>query len=108
MWSNYRSIDVRYLEVCNVAKSRAVISLGVSCFQLVPSDDKRCNEFTVQTFNIVLLCSEDYVVEPASLKFLCDHGFDFNEQYTKGISYYRGSDQAKVIDFFKSRFVAHF
>ena len=98
----YRSIDERYQEVCKVAKSRSVISLGLSCFQLVSSTDSddaeqyRCSPYSVQTFNIVLLCSEEYVVEPASLKFLCDHGFDFNEQYMKGISYYRGKDLERV------------
>ena len=49
--------------------------------------------FLVQTFNIMLLCSEDYMVEPISLKFLVDHGFDCNRQYSLGIPYYRGSDK---------------
>jgi len=41
---------------------------------------------------ILAVCSQDYVVEPASLKFLVQHGFDFNKQYSKGLTYYRGND----------------
>ena len=100
--------------MCNVAKTRSLVSLGLSCFKLVPPSDastiateesevktndhtKRQNvTFSVQTFNLMLLCSENYVVEPLSLKFLTDHGFDFNKQYSAGLPYYRGSD--KVID----------
>ena len=41
------------------------------------------------------LCSEDYIVEPSALKFLVDHGFDFQKQYSKGIPYYRGQDKVK-------------
>ena len=49
--------------------------------------------YHVQTFNIMVLCSEDYIVEPQSLKFLVEHGFDFVKQYSKGLSYYRGDDK---------------
>ncbi len=43
---------------------------------------------------MVVLCSEDYIVEPSSLTFLVEHGFDFQTQYSKGIPYYRGCDRA--------------
>lgn len=49
--------------------------------------------FLVQTYNIMALCQEEYVVEPSSLKFLVEHGFDFNKQYSCGVGYYRGNDK---------------
>lgn len=58
------------------------------------------SEFTfhVQTFNILSLCSDDYIVEPASVKFLVEHGFDFNRQYSEGLSYHRGNDKVTKDD----------
>lgn len=50
-------------------------------------------EWLSQTFDISVLCDENYTVEPGSLKFLTGHGFDFNTQYAKGLSFKRGNDQ---------------
>ncbi len=105
-------MDERYDVISDIAKSRSVLSMGVSCFKLVPeNDNEESNDstkrsqtelktvkmtdmtFQVQTFNIFLLCCEEYVVDPSSLKFLVEHGFDFNKQYSKGIPYWRGSDK---------------
>ncbi|XP_076353535.1 target of EGR1 protein 1-like [Tachypleus tridentatus] len=108
---NARCIEDRYKAISEAVSSRAIISLGLSCFRLSTTDDKsdnqnNCNEeecsknniensfrFLVQTFNILVLCNEDYTVEPDSLKFLVDHGFDFNRQYSLGLPYYRGDDK---------------
>ena len=46
----------------------------------------------METYNLLVLCSEDYIVEPASLQFLVQHGFDFSAQYSLGIGYNRGND----------------
>lgn len=92
---NAKSIDDRYKNICEVAKSRSIISLGLSCYQLITSPEGHSQPcgYIVQTFNILLLCEEDYTVEPQSLKFLVQHGFDFNKQYEKGLPYYRGPDK---------------
>ena len=52
----------------------------------------RQSKYLVQTFNIPLLCTESYVVDPAALKFLIAHNFDFNAQYSRGLPYHRGND----------------
>ena len=106
-----RSIDDRYKSMSDVAKTRSVIALGLSCFKLqppVPSGDtdgvngkksglKRAPvHFVVQTFNIFVLCAENYVVEPVSLRFLIEHGFDFNLQYSKGLPYTGGNDKVNI------------
>lgn len=97
---NAPDIQERYQNTCGVAKTRSVISFGLSMFKLF-KDSENTSEFNyhVQTFNIVTLCSEDYIVEPSSLQFLVSHGFDFNKQYSQGLPYFRGDD--KVINWRK-------
>ncbi|KAK3577576.1 hypothetical protein CHS0354_026541 [Potamilus streckersoni] len=104
-----KSVDDRYKGIAECARTRAILSLGISCFQPVKNETEDLVEndknqqtagqcYFVQTFNIMLLCSEEYVVEPASLRFLVDHGFDFNKQYSSGIPYYRGNDKGNEKD----------
>ena len=94
-----QSVDDRYKSMCKAAQSRAILSVGVSCFALRLSHSQsqpRNLHFTVKTYNILVLCGENFVVEPGSLKFLTEHGFDFNKQYSKGIPYVRGCEDPKV------------
>ncbi|XP_038048473.1 target of EGR1 protein 1-like [Patiria miniata] len=100
-----RSMEDRYQSLAGVAKTRSVLSLGISCFKVrsQPAGDQSALEtkdaglpFLAQTFNITTLCSEDYTVEPGSLKFLVDHGFDFNKQYASGVPYHRGQDKEET------------
>ncbi|XP_052684784.1 target of EGR1 protein 1-like isoform X2 [Crassostrea angulata] len=64
-----------------------------SFLEASPSSSCHTWNFLVQTYNIMALCQEEYVVEPSSLKFLVEHGFDFNKQYSCGVGYYRGNDK---------------
>ncbi|CAG2211972.1 TOE1 [Mytilus edulis] len=91
--------DVSF-EICNLCSNRH----RTKCIPVTNGDREDCDDenestksnkwvFSVQTFNITALCSDEYIVEPPSLEFLVDHGFDFNKQYAKGISYYRGPDR---------------
>lgn len=103
------SIEDRYKAVSIAARSRSILSLGLSCFKLKQKQpcspisarkesegqQEKCSawNYMVQTFNITVLCQDDYTVEPRSMQFLVDHGFDFNKQYSKGILYQRGNDK---------------
>ncbi|CAL4065745.1 unnamed protein product, partial [Meganyctiphanes norvegica] len=107
---NYPEVDLRYQFSAEITRTHAVISMGLSCFTCrsltnvhVPNKDSEStldsgsrvcsHDYLVQTFNILLLCSDSYIVEPDALKFLLSHGFDFNKQYAKGVTYHRGPDK---------------
>ena len=95
---NASQVDERYRNTCLVAKTRSIISLGLSLFRFLPTSTEENSEktsswsYSVTTYNLLVLCSEDYIGEPASLQFLVKHGFDFSAQYSLGIGYNRGND----------------
>ena len=92
---NSQSIEDRFKQISRVAQTRSIIALGLACFKRDREDKTKNWSYVCQTFNLTVLCSEDYIVEPSALAFLVEHGFDFGKQYAKGISYYRGDDKVR-------------
>jgi len=49
-----------------------------------------------KTYNIFTLCSNGFMIEPESAKFLIEHGFDFNQHLTEGVCYSKEDRQVKT------------
>jgi len=96
------NLDERYAVISLLAATRSIISLGLACFKCLQEDTEKRNfgenkiNYCVAVYNIMLLCSDPYTVDPKAVEFLVEHGFNFNKQFAEGISFYRGNDRPNV------------
>ncbi|KAJ2451194.1 hypothetical protein EV183_003778 [Coemansia sp. RSA 2336] len=84
---NVRASDMRemYKAMANVAKSHALVSLGLSTFTHTST-----GMFHVYNFNCILQEQNTHFINPASMSFLAQNGFDINKQAQLGIRYFSG------------------
>lgn len=97
----------RYNAVKSLVNSHSLISLGIT-YWIKPKDIiSKENEsvFTIHNYTFLLgtlfrlkflmkflifaAITEDFMSTPSSLKFLVEHGFNFNQLFSKGIPYTR-------------------
>lgn len=64
--------------------------MGVACFQVESSPSGL--RLTHRVYDVLLLSQKPYLVNPTSLRFLINHGFDFNRQYSEGLSFDPGQE----------------
>ena len=81
----------RYVALRELAKERAMLSLGLSLFN--PTDE--ANSYEVTTLDFLLNCTSKYSIAHDAGAFLVAHGYDFNDMYARGIRYERASDVPK-------------
>ncbi|KAF9413649.1 Target of EGR1, member 1 (Nuclear) [Podila epigama] len=89
-------IEERYRNLCNLAKSHALVAFGLSIFIL---DETRSGiehgsperAYKVHNFNFSMLAEKDYMVSPRSMLFLAENGLDLNQWILEGIPYTGGN-----------------
>ncbi|KAJ2300653.1 hypothetical protein IWW52_006183, partial [Coemansia sp. RSA 2704] len=88
-----RATDMRdmYKGMANVAKTHALVSMGLSTF--VRTSD---GMFHVYSFNFILQEQSTHLVSPASIAFLAQNGFDLGKQALQGIRYFSGPNPHPV------------
>ena len=101
----HENLETRYAALRRVADSRAILSLGISIFDVdtdspdtvAESDDdgnaKERISYKVATYDMLLTCQSEFSMSSDSGEFLASHKFDFNNMFLKGIPYVRASTE---------------
>eukprot|EP01124_Arcella_intermedia_P023060 TRINITY_DN3573_c0_g1_i1.p1 TRINITY_DN3573_c0_g1~~TRINITY_DN3573_c0_g1_i1.p1 ORF type:complete len:439 (-),score=107.66 TRINITY_DN3573_c0_g1_i1:73-1275(-) len=89
-------LEERYKALKVIADSHTVLSVGLSCFESLdgPSEPKEPSPSSPQecrtnawTFTFLVRSLDDFTSSPSSLKFLVEHGMDFNMVFSQGIPF---------------------
>ncbi|KAJ1969947.1 hypothetical protein IWQ62_000288 [Dispira parvispora] len=92
-WNTRSShLEQRYQAYRNVVQTHSLLSFGLCVFRrcLASDDDndKGGLKYQVTTIDIRLYRGDTCLVDPRSLHFLTQHGFDLTETFRHGIPYY--------------------
>ncbi|RNA29518.1 target of EGR1 1 [Brachionus plicatilis] len=90
---NDQSIDERYKNIRKAASSYSIFSFGISCFKICSFESDNRVIVKNKSFDLALLCSDHFMVDPESIQFLIFNKHDIALNFTKGIKYYRGNDR---------------
>ncbi|KAJ3021317.1 Target of EGR1, member 1 (Nuclear) [Thoreauomyces humboldtii] len=90
------NMDVRYTALREVATSHALVAFGLSVFEAVDPpvtlpDATTQRAYIVHNFNFLMLPTTPFTVDPSSMAFLVENGFDFNRLYADGILFTPGN-----------------
>ncbi|KAJ2083223.1 hypothetical protein H4R24_000960 [Coemansia sp. RSA 988] len=90
-----RAADMRerYKAMTNVAKTHALVSMGLSAFS---RRHTYSGSYNVHSFNFMLQAQNTHLVNPTSIAFLAQNGFDLGKQATKGIRYFSGPNPTPI------------
>lgn len=96
-----KDAEDRYHVLKTAARSRSLISLGMTCFVLADQccssgvQATNCIVYRTVSYNILTLCAESFTIDPSAVTFLTQHGFDFNKLFSRGLKYVKGNYDAK-------------
>uniref|UniRef100_A0AC34R3Y7 Target of EGR1 protein 1 n=1 Tax=Panagrolaimus sp. JU765 TaxID=591449 RepID=A0AC34R3Y7_9BILA len=81
----------RYARIRESVQTRSILSIGLALFYLEKgrneTGDEKVIKMSCRVFNITTMAARPFTVEPAALKFLSKHGFDFNKLIETAIPY---------------------
>ncbi|CAD5216353.1 unnamed protein product [Bursaphelenchus xylophilus] len=84
-------MEEKYLAYKTLAETRSILSLGLSVFKYDGVEDKRV-KYKITVFDIMLFELDPFTVDPLSLQFLVNHGLDFNQLISNGVSFRKRID----------------